>query len=219
MKLRLVFLHTSPAAIAPLNSYYQANAPEFEITNLLDDGVLRCFAAADEGGAECRLAELLRYAVRHEGARLVMVTCSAVTRALMNRISASAGIPVLKIDDALARRAVASGPRLGVIVTFPPSQAATERLLRETAEECGTAVQLRTLVLPEAYDALLNGQAERHDEMLIDAVERLRREGVGAVVLSQVSMARILPRVPDSPVPVLSSLPASLEAIREALAA
>lgn len=219
MNHRLVFLHTSPAAIAPLTGYYKANAPEFEITNLLDDGLLRCFSAADDGAAERRLAELLRYAMRHEGARLAMLTCSAVTRDLVNRLSGSAGIPVLKIDDALARRAVACGPRLGVIVTFPPSQAATERLLRETAEEYGTPVQLRTLVLSEAYDALLNGQADLHDELLIGAVERLRREGVSAVVLSQVSMARILPRIPQSPVPVLSSLPASLEAIREALAA
>ena len=39
MSHKLAFIHTSPAAIAPLMQFY--GAAGMEITNLLDDGLLR----------------------------------------------------------------------------------------------------------------------------------------------------------------------------------
>ncbi len=45
MKRSVAFVHTSPAAVGPLMQFYAEAAPEFEITNLLDDGLLRLLAA------------------------------------------------------------------------------------------------------------------------------------------------------------------------------
>jgi Asp/Glu/hydantoin racemase len=218
MKKRIAFIHTSPAAIPPLADYYKKNAPEFEITNVLDDGILRCFAAQDEPAAEARLLALCRHAIDNDGTALALITCSAVKRPLVSRLASSAGIPVLKIDDPLARTALALGPKLGVIVTFAPSKAAAESLLREMAADERMTVDLTTVVIPEAYEALLAGRTVDHDRMLIQAIEPLR-ESCAAVVLSQVSMARVLPHFDDqSGAPVLSALPLSLQAVRDALA-
>jgi Asp/Glu/hydantoin racemase len=217
MPWNLAFLHTSPAAIPPLSAYYKENAPEFRVTNLLDDGILHCFAESDEPGAESRLLALLQHARRFAHIDLALVTCSAVSRDLIRRLSSSAAIPVLKIDDALAEQAIASGPRLGVIVTFPPSEAAALQLLRQTAANAKKQVEIESVVLPAAYEALLGGRPEVHDELLLEAIAGLRAKEVDAVVLSQVSMARILAKVPSQGAPVLSSLPASLLAIRESL--
>lgn len=219
MKRHIALIHASPAAILPLADYYKTHAPELEITNLLDDGLLRCFAVHDEAAAEARLRTLCRHAIEADGAALALITCSAVKRALASRLESALGIPVLKIDEPLAKTALACGRKLGVIVTFAPSKAAAESLLRETAADKQMTVELTTVVIPEAYDALLAGRTADHDRLLIEAIAPLR-QSCSAVVLSQVSMARVLPHFDgQAGAPVLSALPLSLQAVREALAA
>ncbi|MGB9605056.1 MAG: hypothetical protein ACP5U2_13290 [Bryobacteraceae bacterium] len=72
--------------------------------------------------------------------------------------------------------------------------------------------------MPEASAALLAGDAQRHDELLLSAIGSLRRQPLDAIVLGQASMARVLDRVAGAPGPlVLSSLPLSLEAVRAAM--
>lgn len=220
MKRKVGFIHTSPAAIPPLTDFYRDNAPELDITNLLDDGILRFFSKGDEGGAEARLQDMLCDVRDAYDAELAMVTCSAVSRSLVARLADATGLPVVKIDDALARQAVAAGSRLGVLVTFPPTQAVTRKLLEDTAAEAGRTLELRFHLMPEAYEALLAGKYDRHDAILLDGIRELARQPLDAIVLAQVSMARILNKLPDTGgIPVLSSLSASLTLIRERIAA
>lgn len=218
-KTRVGFIHTSPAAIAPLMGFYGANAPELEITNLLDDGLLRLLAAGDHAAAQARLADMIATARTIYGARLVMITCSSVPQEMAERLGAAAGFPVLKIDYPMARHAVATGRKIGVAATFPPTLVPTTRLINDAAAEAGATIEIFSEVAPEAYDALLANDTARHDELLVALVERLERQGVAVVVLAQVSMARTLPLLKGrAKVPVLSSLPTSLEAVRAALA-
>lgn len=215
---RVAFIHTSPAAIGPLMQFYTASAPELEITNLLDDGLLRLLAARDEATAHERLREMIGAAVETYRVELAMITCSSVSRELAARLDAAFPLPVVKIDEPMARQAVRAGGLVGVAATFPPTLGPTRRLLNEAAEESGVRVELVEEVVPEAYEALLGGDAPRHDELLLGAIDRLVARGASVVVLAQVSMARILPRLDGrAAVPVLSSLHTSLEAIRAAL--
>lgn len=218
MKRQVAFIHTSPAAIPPLADYYRDHATDLEITNLLDDGILRFFARQNDRAAEERLADLLCTARDIYNSELAMVTCSAVSRQTIKRLADAVGLTTVKIDDALARQATATGSRLGVIVTFPPTQAVIGKLLRDTAEEKGAKADLTFRVIPEAYEALLGGKHAQHDELLLECIQQLAAQPVQAIVLAQVSMARILPKLPKLPVPVLSSLAASLTTIRERLA-
>lgn len=217
MKHQVAFIHTSPAAIPPLADYFRDFAAELEVTNLLDDGLLRFFAQQKETAAEARLADMLCVARDAYNSELAVVTCSAVTRQLIRRLAEATGLPVVKLDDELARQAVSMGTRLGVVVTFRPTQAVIGKLLREMAEEIGRSVELTFRVIPEAYEALHTGMAEKHDALLLAGIEQLAAEPIDALVLAQVSMSRILPKLPSLPVPVLSSLPASLHTIRQRL--
>lgn len=197
--------------------FYAEAAPEYEITNLLDDGLLRLLAAKDLATAQGRLTEMVRTAAETYGAEAAMITCSSVSKEMAAGIAARFELPVLKIDYPMARSAARAGGRVGVAATFPPTLGPTRRLLTEAAEEAGTEIEIVEEVAAEAYDALLSGDAERHDGLLLEAVSRLEAKGVSVVVLAQVSMARVLPKVAGRVgVPVLSSLHTSLEAIREA---
>src|SRR5205809_882792 len=189
MKTNLSLIHTSPVAIPPLMEYYSREAPEYEITNRLDDGVLRSFAAGDTGAAERSLARMIATARDLYAARLAMVTCSAVSRRMMEQLEAGAGIPVLKIDEPMAQRAVVLGNRVGVMVTFEPTAEPTRRLLLGAAADAGREIDLEFRVAPEAYKALLRGDSATHDRLLLEGVETLDGSGVDCIVLAQVSMA------------------------------
>ena len=217
-KRSVAFIHTSPAAIGPLMQFYAEAAPELEITNLLDDGLLRLLAAGRAGDVSRRLAEMLRAAAETYAPELAMVTCSSVPKEMTDSLAGDFPFPVLKIDYPMARRAVRAGRRIGVAATFPPTLVPTSRLLREAAAEAGAEIEIVEEVAPEAYKALLAGDTGRHDELLSAAVENLQDKDVSAVVLAQVSMARTLPLIErGARVPILTSLHTSLEAIREAL--
>ena len=217
-KRSVAFIHTSPAAIGPLMQFYAGAAPELEITNLLDDGLLRLLAAGRGTDVRRRLGEMLRAAAETYAPELAMVTCSSVSKETADSLARDFGFPLLKIDYPMARRAVRAGRRIGVAATFPPTLVPTSRLLREAAKEAGAEIEIVEEVAPGAYAALLANDTKTHDELLAAAVENLQDKDVSAVVLAQVSMARTLPLIERTArVPVLNSLHTSLEAIREAL--
>ncbi|HKG12047.1 MAG TPA: aspartate/glutamate racemase family protein [Pyrinomonadaceae bacterium] len=218
MKRSVAFIHTSPAAIGPLMQFYGEHAPELEITNLLDDGLLRLLASGRAEVARKRLSEMLRDAAETYEPELAMITCSSVPREMSDSLARDFRMPVLKIDYPMARAAVRAGRRVGVAATFPPTLAPTSKLLNEAAEEAGTEIEIVQEVEPKAYDALLSNDTATHDRLLLDLIERLQERDVACVVLAQVSMARVLPLVGGrARVPVLTSLHTSLGAIREAM--
>lgn len=217
-KRSVAFIHTSPAAIGPLMQFYAEAAPELEVTNLLDDGLLRLLAAGRAADVQRRLSEMLRAAAETYRPELAMVTCSSVSKEMVGSLARDFSFAVLKIDYPMARRAVGAGRRIGVAATFPPTLVPTSRLLREAAAEAGAEIEIIEEVAPDAYKALLANDTATHDELLTAAVENLQDKDVSAVVLAQVSMARTLPLIERTArVPVLTSLHTSLEAIREAL--
>jgi hypothetical protein len=218
-KRKIALIHTSPAAIAPLMRFYADAAPELEITNLLEDGLLRLLAAGEHATVERRLADMLSVAVRTYDAQLAMVTCSSVTRGMVEKLAPLFDLPILKIDYPMAREAVSAGRRrIGIAATFPPTIVPTSQLISEAAEEAGAEIEIIREVVPGAYDALLSGDDEAHDELLCAGIQRLAAGRVDVIVLAQISMARVLPRLEgEIAVPVLSSLHTSLSAIRSAL--
>ena len=198
--------------------FYGEHAPELEITNLLDDGLLRLLASGRADTARKRLSEMLRDAAETYRPELAMITCSSVPREMSDSLARDFRMPVLKIDYPMARAAVRAGRRVGVAATFPPTLAPTSKLLNEAAEEAGTEIEIVQEVEPKAYDALLAHDTATHDRLLLDLIGRLQGKDVACVVLAQVSMARVLPMVGGrARVPVLTSLHTSLEAVRAAL--
>lgn len=217
-KRKIAFIHTSPAAIGPLMQFYSAAAPELEITNLLDDGLLRLLAAQQRATAQQRLAQMIGAARETYGVELAMITCSSVSLEMVAELRAESALPILKIDYPLAQRAVRAGRRIGLAATFAPAVEPTSKLLAVAAAEAQTSIELVQEVVPEAYQALLANDHARHDQLLLGALERLEQQGAAVIVLAQVSMTRILPQLEGRiQTPVFSSLQTSLAAVRAQL--
>ena len=145
--------------------------------------------------------------------------CWAVPREDLAELRASAAIPLLKIDEPMAREAIRAGNRIGVIVTFPPTQDVTHALLRNAAGDAGCEIEMIDQLVPDALHALLRGDKATHDRLLTAAAEKLAGDGVEAIVLAQVSMGHLVPTLgKQTGLPIFSSLETSLAEVRRVLA-
>ena len=220
MKPTIALIHASRAAVDLVTVYYSQQAPEYELVNLLDDGVMRVLGAEDQSAARRRLGAMLRTAREEYSAALAVLTCSAVTRETLAALREAAGYPILKIDEPIARRAVDACSRIGVLATFPPTLATMRHLLEDAAQECGKNVEILEELAADALKALLSGDVARHDACLLASVERLAARSPDAIVLAQVSMARLAGEAARrAGRPVFSSLETSLAEVRRILAA
>jgi len=215
---RLAFLHAAFASLPPLRRGLEQH-PDWDIVNLLDDGLQRLFADHDDLAVEARLREMARAGIRTYGARAVLATCSAAPLAAIERIEQEFGVPVMKIDYPMCRAAVRAASRIGVVVSFPPTEPVTVGTLAEAALRERRAIQPHTLVVPDALTILNNGDRPTHDRLLTEAATTLVQAGAQALVLAQVSMSHLAaPLATQLGVPVFDSLSTSFTALEQALA-
>jgi Asp/Glu/hydantoin racemase len=208
MAMKLGLVHTSATLVplfAELLEPYGARVAAF---NIVDDSLIKDVMHAGEltPAVARRVVDQVGLAER-AGAEVILVTCSSVGDAveLAARLSR---VPVIRVDQAMAERAAASGGRVAVLATLPTTLRPTEDLFRRQADLAGRAVTVTARVCEGAFSALMAGDAATHDDLVLAALQELLRES-DVVLLAQASMARVAARLgADSMgVPVLASPP------------
>ena len=147
------------------------------------------------------------------GVDAVLVTCSSVG-AVVDEIATESSIPVLRVDRAMAERAVTLGSTIGVLATLATTLAPTTDVVEAAAREAGRTVTVVPRLCDGAFAALDRGDGERHDAIIAEELDRLAAE-VDVVVLAQASMARIAASRPTGGTPVLSSPRLAMERLAE----
>lgn len=217
MTRRLAMLHTGPVVIPTLADLARRHLPGIKVVHLLDDTIVADIEAA--GGTAptsvLRRLELLGRAGVEAGAEAVMVTCSSISEATAG-MQEALGVPVHRIDEAMADQAVATGRRIGVVATLPTTLRPTCALIAERATLAGVEVELSQVLAREAFELVSAGDGEGHDRVLREVVTDLAAD-VDVVVLAQASMARAVESL-DVPVPVLSSPELGVLRVRDHLA-
>lgn len=214
---KLAIVHTAPMLEPVFERLLHEARPGLETVHIVDETLL-ADAIAHDGVTDANrqaVAGRIREAAA-TGADAVLVTCSSIGEAV-EEAAGEVGVPVVRVDVAMAERAVAAGRRIGVLATLRSTLRPTAALIRRTAAASGREVEIVEQLCDGAYAALRSGDRERHDALVRDGYEALRGR-VDVVVLAQASMARILDALPDKErhAPVLSS-PAG--AVQRALAA
>jgi aspartate/glutamate racemase len=210
-------LHTGPVLVEVLKQIFPEILPEARLINIVDDGLLTDVREA--GG----LTPLLRRRVigygllaEASGADAILNCCSSVGEAA-DVLASLVQIPVVKIDDRMAETAVEIAGRIALVATVATTLDPTERLIKRKAQAADKAIITTRYLVDPAFDALLAGDAERHDRLLKAEIERAMSEN-DVVVLAQGSMARLVSMVQGrSAVPVLSSPRLGVQALRERL--
>ncbi|HSL28540.1 MAG TPA: aspartate/glutamate racemase family protein [Anaerolineales bacterium] len=194
---KLAILHTTSATVETMKSLAAEILPGREVINFVDDSILP--QLGQNGGnlaeVEERLVHYARFA-EQAGADVILEACSSVGE-VVGRMQSAVSIPIVRIDEAMAEQAVQRGGRLGVAATLQTTLQPTTRLLQVKAQEAGKQVEITPLLIESAYQKLMSGDREGHDDLLVEKLQELARI-VDVIVLAQASMARVLPRLPVS---------------------
>jgi Asp/Glu/hydantoin racemase len=222
---RLALIHTVGSLDPVFRDILADVAPDAEISSTVDEDLLAETIAAGTipEATAARLEDHVRAAL-DAGADAVLVTCSSMGAAV-DALARDRGLPVLRVDEAMADEAVGRGPRIGVVATLATTLRPTADLIRGRADAAGREIELESVLVDGAFAALKSGDLETHDRLVRTALEALV-ERVDVVVLAQASMARVAASLPPEVVertPILSSPRLAAEraarAIRDAEAA
>jgi len=219
MDQTIVLVHTVSPLIAVFDRLAATLLPGVRLKHILDEPLLE--AISQRGGlADMDAWRLLAHVSLAEqiGARAVLVTCSTASP-LVDQVRKRAHLAVFKIDEAMISQAVESAAHLGVLATNPLTLPPTRQLLEQQAERAGRQVEIELVLVEGAFQAFLSGDGALHDRLVRQAYLDLAPR-VGAVVLAQASMARVLEVLPpeERPVPLFSSPHLVLEAVGKYLA-
>jgi Asp/Glu/hydantoin racemase len=217
----LALIHTSPVLVPAFNALGK---------QVLENGT-RMFHMVDESLIQetIRAGRLEKRTIRRvakyvdsacqAGASAVLVTCSSIGAAVP-AVRPLFDVPVLRIDERMAERAVGVGRRIGVIATLLTTLEPTVELLRDTAAQLGREVEIESCLCGGAFEAVLNGDTETHDRSVTRHLLELAAS-VDVILLAQASMARVAERIPREAtrVPILASPPLAMAQAREVLEA
>ncbi|WP_026874714.1 aspartate/glutamate racemase family protein [Jiangella gansuensis] len=211
---RVAFVHTGAVVIPPVAELARRHLPAATTVNYLDDKIVADLGDPQRATSVPARLEALVSAARDAGADVVMLTCSSISD-LAAPTAAAAGIPVLRIDEAMADAAVATGERIAVLATLPTTCAPTTALIEERAALAGRSPAITSEVVDGAFAAVAGGDRGTHDRLVAEAIERAARDA-DVVVLAQASMASAAEGVVVD-VPVLTSLEPGIRRLREAV--
>jgi Asp/Glu/hydantoin racemase len=186
--------------------------PDAKVFNLVDDSLIKDVIAQGELRPQVarRVAQHVA-AAEDAGADFILATCSSIGPAVETAATLAA-VPVLRVDQPMADRAVNTARRIGVIATLPTTLAPTADLIRRRAVSGGKQIELTTLLCDGAFEALMSGDAAAHDAVVTAALEAFAKE-VEVIVLAQASMARVVESLPQDErrIPILTSPPIAIE--------
>ena len=202
----LGLVHTSATLVPVFAELCSKYLPGVKIFNIVDDSLIKNTIACGELTASTS-KRVVNYAASAEeaGADFILFTCSSIGPAVETAATLT-GVPVLRVDQPMADKAIQTGNRIGVIATLPTTLAPTSDLVRRRALVAGKEIELKAVLCEGAFDALMSGDAAIHDKKVGDALKQLVNE-VDVIVLAQASMARVVYTLSEAEkkVPILAS--------------
>ena len=214
----LGLIHTSATLVPIFAELCGQHLRNVEVFNIVDDSLIKDVIRRNELTDETasRVGNHVCSA-EQAGADQILVTCSSIGRAVEDAQS-KVGVPVLRVDQPMADSAVRQADRIGVVATLSTTLEPTADLVRRRAAAANREIALTVRLCEGAFDALMNGDAEKHDSMVAQGLAELSKQ-VDVVLLAQASMARVVSQLDDVQrrAPILASPPTAIEHLKSVL--
>lgn len=214
--MTLALIHTTPVLIPLFSALCRQHLPGTAFYHVVDESLIKNTIRSGSLDAVTmrRLAGYV-HSAQDAGADVVLVTCSSIGPAVP-AARPLVEIPVLRIDEAMAARAISQGRKIGVLATLRTTLEPTVELIRQTAASAGKPVEVVTGLCEGAFEAVSAGDTETHDRLVSEGLAGLL-EKVDVVVLAQASMARVVDQLPPGHLtrPVLSSPELAILQVKE----
>lgn len=186
----VVAVYTGQGLADPLKAVFKEMLPDCRLVSIIDDSLIGDVVSAGHvpPGVARRLIQYFHHG-EELGADVILNTCSSVGE-VADAARQLIGVPIVKIDELMAARAVAGYERIAVLATLPSTLEPTIRLLQRKADETGKQVMIVNGLAQGAFDALVSGKPEVHDRLLLETAQRVAAQA-DVLVLAQGSMARM----------------------------
>jgi Asp/Glu/hydantoin racemase len=214
----VVAIHTAMPMVEPTRELFAKHLPDVRLINIVDDSLIQDVIEAGEvpPAVEKRLINYY-YSSIDAGADVIFNTCSSVGD-IAQKAKDLLDVPLVKIDDSMAETAVKESSNIGVLATLPTTLSPTVRLIQHFAQKLGKKVVISEGLAAGAFQAVIAGDREKHDQLILDAAERLAGQ-VDLFVLAQGSMARMENQIAETTgKKVLSSPEMGVLNVKEVLA-
>ena len=215
---KLGIMHAALITTRAVQKFIDEIIPEVEVVHWVDDTIQNTNFACEPGTIPKKnYAKFVQAALSQQeyGVDLILLACSTFNRAA-EHARPMIETPLLQIDRPMMDLAVQDGKRIGLLATVPTTVPASERLLRLAAAEAGKTIEVELRLCSEAFQVLKAGNPDKHNEMLLEEIDRLSGE-VDAIVMAQVSMTALEPRLGQTRVPVYNSGRTAFNRIRQIL--
>lgn len=216
MRPVVAIVHATRNAIGPINEVFGARLQDAEVLNFLDEAML-VFAWRECVTAPVVLErmESIFLSAEKAGADLIVTSCSSLSPAV-DMVRGKIRVPVLRNEVPLAEEAISRFRKVGVVATTRTAIDSFRQLLATTASAPDGVPRAVYRFCEGAFDALSANDSDTHDRMVVEEVCRLSRQKLDAILLPQVSVSRVVKKLPDGlPVPVLSSVYVSVGRVAE----
>lgn len=217
MERKLAIVETSQISSAELKRLCAEIIPDVKVCEFIDDTLLAEVVANGSPTPAVRRRMLNYYHhAQLVGADVILNQCSSVSE-VAETIKPFIDVPIIKIDEAMARKAVSIGSRIAVIATVASTVGPSVRLVESMAREAGKQVQIEQRLVDGAMMVLLQtGDREKHNAMIVGDVEEAAKHN-DVIVLAQGSMTVLEPSLKHISKPVLTSPRLGIEYVREVL--
>lgn len=214
---QIYIIHTSLVSYEELTMLFAEIFPEAKVFNIIDDSLLHDVSLNGKVNEKI-IGRMCKYfdAAAQNGADLIINQCSSVGEAA-DIAAKTVGIPVLKIDEAMAEKAVELGTKIGVIATVKSTMAPSCNLIKSKAQKVHKDVYITEYLVNGALDVLMKEKnRKKHNEMVIKAIKTAEKQ-CDVVVLAQGSMTVLLPELIDAKKIILTSPRLCVEKARKML--
>ncbi|XID90580.1 aspartate/glutamate racemase family protein [Paenibacillaceae bacterium WGS1546] len=190
MQTTVAAIYTGQGLAEPLQAIFREELPEVRLVHMIDDSLIADVIRTGELSPAIARRLVRHYHNAEElGADMILNTCSSVGE-IADAAQALIGVPIVKIDDAMAQQAASNFERIGVLATLPSTLEPTMRLIGNKAKLADRQVKLVNGLADGAFAALVSGKPEAHDQLLLQTARTIADE-VDVLVLAQGSMARM----------------------------
>ena len=183
-------LYTGAALVKPLSDLLKQTLPDCKVMNILDDSMI---AEIIDTGYLTKAVKRRLYGYYEiacaSGVELILNTCSSIGDAVYGAREFFP-IPIVRIDEPMARRAIELTDSIAVLATLPTTLDPTIRLLQRCASEMGKSIRTISALADGAFSAITAGDAEAHDRLIAETAKQVG-DRAEVILLAQGSMARM----------------------------
>lgn len=150
-----------------------------------------------------------------EGADVILSICSTVEDIAYcaQDVALYTGIPIIRVNEEMCRKAVRKWKRLAIVSTFPTSLVPTRNTLEQVARELGKEVEITEVLVEGGFGM----QADRLKALITEKIQK-EAHNADVILFTQGSMAYCEPYIEEKlQKEVLTNPYFSAKAVRESL--